>query len=121
MIIAIAGGLSIIFVMLIAVFITAIVRSKKKPRREPAVYYDTINIAHPPPVIENKLNIAYGLPPVFGTEQNIACGPPLVEPIHANVPYGPPSVIEIEPNVAYGPPDPPVIDTEPSVGYDKLK
>ena len=66
-IISLAGGLSILFILLIAVVITAIicnfVRSKKKPRRVSDVYYDTINnIVHSPPVIETELNIAYGQP-----------------------------------------------------------
>ena len=64
-IISLAGGLSILFIILIAVVITAIcisVRSKKKPQRESDVYYDTINVGHQPPVIETELNIAYGHP-----------------------------------------------------------
>ena len=63
-IISLAGGLSILFILLIAVIITAIcifIRSKKKPQRE-SNDYDTINIGHPPPVIETELNIAYGQP-----------------------------------------------------------
>ena len=62
--ISLAGGLSIWFILLIAVVITAIcifVRSKKKPQGE-SNDYDTINIGHPPPVIETELNIAYGQP-----------------------------------------------------------
>ena len=63
-ILSLAGGLSILFILLIAVVNTTIicnfVRSKKKPQRESDVYYDTINnIVHSPPVIETELNIAY--------------------------------------------------------------
>ena len=65
-IIALAGGLSTIFVLLIAVVITAIcisIRSKKKPQSEESdVYYDTINVGHQPPILETKLNIAYCQP-----------------------------------------------------------
>ena len=64
-IIAFCSGLSILFIILIAVIITAIcvfVGSKKKPKRESDVYYDTINIGHQPPVIETELNVAYGHP-----------------------------------------------------------
>ena len=64
-IISLAAGLSILFILLIAVVITAIcifVRSKKKPQKESNDYYDTINVVHPPPVIETELNIAYGQP-----------------------------------------------------------
>ena len=65
-IIALASGLSIIFVLLIAVVITAIcifVRNKKKPQMEESdVYYDTVNIGHQPPILETKLNIAYHQP-----------------------------------------------------------
>ena len=65
-IIALGSGLSILFVSLIVVIIIAIfifVGSKKKPQREPDVYYDTINTAHPPPsVIDTELNIAYSHP-----------------------------------------------------------
>ena len=50
-----------IIVIIIAIFI--FVGSKKKPQRESdAVYYDTINTAHPPPIIDTELNIAYGNP-----------------------------------------------------------
>ena len=65
MIIALGSGLSILFILLIVVIIIAIfifVGSKKKPPRESDVYYDTINTAHPPPIIETELNIAYGNP-----------------------------------------------------------
>ena len=62
---ALAGGLSSLFFLLIAVIATAIVcicvRSKKKPKRETDVYYDTINIRQPP-VIETELNVAYHQP-----------------------------------------------------------
>ena len=64
-IIALGSGLLILFILLIVVIIIAIfifVGSKKKPQREPDVYYDTINTAHPPPVIDTELNIAYGNP-----------------------------------------------------------
>jgi hypothetical protein len=64
-IIALAGGLSILFVLLIAVVVIAIcifVRRKKKPQREPDRLYDTIDIGHPPPVVETELNIAYRHP-----------------------------------------------------------
>ena len=64
-IIAFGSGLSILFIILIAVVLTAIfifVGSKKKPQRESDVYYDTVNIGHQPPVIETELNIAYGHP-----------------------------------------------------------
>ena len=65
-ILSLAGGLSILFILLIAVVNTTIicnfVRSKKKPQRESDVYYDTINTAHPPPIIDTELNIAYGNP-----------------------------------------------------------
>ena len=64
-IIALGTGLLILFVLLIVVIIIAIfifVGSKKKPQRESDVYYDTINTAHPPPVIDTELNIAYGHP-----------------------------------------------------------
>ena len=64
-IIALGSGLSILFVLLIVVIMIATficVGSKKKPQREPDVYYDTINTAHPPPVIDTELNIAYGHP-----------------------------------------------------------
>ena len=63
-IISLAGGLSILFILLIAFVITAIcifARSKKKPQRE-SNDYDTINVGHSPPVIETELNIAYGQP-----------------------------------------------------------
>jgi hypothetical protein len=65
-IIAFSCGLSILFVLLTAITVTAIcvfVRSNKTPQRESDVYYDTINMAmgDPPPVISN---VAYGLPPV---------------------------------------------------------
>ena len=63
---ALAGGLSSLFFLLIAIIATAIVcicvlRSKKKPERETDVYYDTINIGQPP-VFETKLNVAYHHP-----------------------------------------------------------
>jgi hypothetical protein len=65
-IIALAGGLSILFVLLMAVIICIFVRSKKKPQRESDHVidrlYDTINIGHPPPVNETELNIAYRHP-----------------------------------------------------------
>ena len=62
---ALAGGLSSLSFLLIAVIATAIIciciRSKKKPERETDVYYDTINIGQPP-VFETKLNVAYHHP-----------------------------------------------------------
>ena len=61
-IIAFGSGLSILFIILIAVIITAIcifVGSKKKPQQESDDYYETINIGHQPPVIETELNVAY--------------------------------------------------------------
>ena len=64
-IIALGSGLSILFVLLIVVIIIAIfifVGSKKKSQRESDVYYDTINTAHPPPIIDLELNIAYDHP-----------------------------------------------------------
>ena len=67
-IIALGCGLSILFVLLIVVTMIAIkfyilfIGSKKKPQRESDVYYDTINTAHPPPIIDTELNIAYGHP-----------------------------------------------------------
>ena len=65
LIIAFGSGLSILFILLIAIIIIAIfifVGSKKKPQREPDVHYDTINTAHPPPIIDTELNIAYDHP-----------------------------------------------------------
>ena len=67
-IIAVASGLWTLFVVLIAVFITAIgifIRRKKKPQTESDVYYDTINIGyHPtrPSVVETEINVAYHHP-----------------------------------------------------------
>ena len=65
-IIAIAGGLSTISVLLITVVITAIyvcIRRKKKPQRgESDVYYESINIGHQPRILETKLNVAYRQP-----------------------------------------------------------
>ena len=64
-IIALGSGLSILFILLIVIIIIAIfifIGSKKKPQRETDVYYDTINTAHPPPVIDTELNIAYDHP-----------------------------------------------------------
>ena len=70
-IIAVASGLSTLFIVLIAVFITAIGifirRRKKKPhvQTESDVYYDTINIGHHPtrlPVVETEINVAYHHP-----------------------------------------------------------
>ena len=62
---ALAGGLSNLSFLLIAVIATAIVcicvRSKKKPEREADVYYDTINTGQPP-IIETELNVAYHHP-----------------------------------------------------------
>lgn len=63
--IAIAGGLSIVIVLLITV-ITAICvcirRKRKPPRGESDVYYDTVSIGHQPPILETKLNVAYRQP-----------------------------------------------------------
>ena len=64
-IIALGSGLSILFVLLIVIIIIVsfiFVGSKKKPQRESDVYYDTINTAHPPSIIDTELNIAYGNP-----------------------------------------------------------
>ena len=63
---ALAGGLSSLCFLLIAITATAIVcicvlRSKKKPERETDVCYDTINIGQHP-VFETKLNVAYHHP-----------------------------------------------------------
>ena len=63
---ALAGGLSSLCFLLIAITATAIgcicvLRSKKKPERETEVCYDTINIGQPP-VFETKLNVAYHHP-----------------------------------------------------------
>ena len=64
--IAIAGGLSIVIVLLITVIITVIcvcIRRKRKPQRgESDVYYDTVKIGHQPPILETKLNVAYRQP-----------------------------------------------------------
>ena len=66
-IIAFCSGLSILFILLIAIVVTAIcsfVGRKMKPQRESDhdVYYDTINIGHQPSVIETELNVAYDHP-----------------------------------------------------------
>ena len=67
-IIAFASGLSSLFIVLTAIFTTAIgifIRRKKKPHSESDVYYDTIDIGHhptPPPIVETKLNVAYRHP-----------------------------------------------------------
>ena len=64
-IIVLAGGLSTI-ILLIAVVITTIcicVGCTKMPQRgESDIYYDTVNIGHPPPILKTKLNIAYRQP-----------------------------------------------------------
>ena len=64
LIIALACGLSILLVLLIAVITAIFIRSKKKPQRESDGNYEAIriNIGHPPPVIETELNVAYRQP-----------------------------------------------------------
>ena len=63
-IIALACGLLILFALLIVIIITIFVRRKKKPQRESDDNYEaiTINIGHPPQVIETELNVAYCQP-----------------------------------------------------------
>ena len=58
-IIVLACGLSILFALLIIIIIAIFIRRKKKPQRESDNNYEaiTINIGHPPPVIETELNL----------------------------------------------------------------
>ena len=71
-IIALACGLSILFALLIVIVIAIFVRRKRKPQRESDDNYEavTINIGHPPPVIETELNVAYCQPKKYTNQIN---------------------------------------------------